>query len=308
MKILVVGHFCLDVIHPRIGPRTESYGGIYYALVTLASLLAKDDTIKPVFGVNKNDYPSLIEHLREFPNIDTAGIFKFDEPTNTVELFYADRFNRKERSTGIAAPISYQKIRRHLSVDGVLINMISGFDLTLETLDHIRMAIRSHGIPLHFDFHSLTLGVDGKNGRFRRPVEEWRRWAFMDDTVQLNEEEIAGLSGQSMTEQETAGHLLTLGVKGVVVTRGPGGATLYRNDRKKVIREDVPGAEVGDITDPTGCGDVFGAAFLVHALRTRDLPGAVRSANDIAGQRLGVVGSKGLSQRLAGTKAVSATK
>jgi sugar/nucleoside kinase (ribokinase family) len=297
MKFLVVGHLCLDVIHPVEGPEVESYGGIYYAVATLASLLGSSDVVAPVFGVDRNDYQPLLEELKRFPNVDTSGIFKFDEPTNRVHLYYTDRQNRVECSKDISQPIPYNRIRRHLSVDGVLINMISGFDIAVETLDHIRLAVRSHDIPIHFDYHSLTLGVKANHERFRRPVEDWRRWAFMNDTVQLNEEEISQLPVERLTEKQTAGHLLTLSVKGVVVTKGSQGATLYYNDHKKVIEKNFGGIKLENPRDTTGCGDVFGAAFHLRYVKSRDLLAATEFANRVASAKVEHAGIEGLIQR-----------
>jgi len=302
MKFLVIGHLCLDVIHPAEGPEVQSYGGIYYAVAALASLCRSSDEVIPVFGVNSADYSDLVENLRQFPHVDTSGIFRFDQPTNRVHLYYKDRQNRIECSKDIAKPIPLEMIQRHLSVDGILLNMISGSDVTLDTLDAVRLAIRSHKVPVHFDYHSLTLGIRGNHERYRRPIEDWRRWAFMNDTVQLNEEEIAGLAPGGLTEKETAGHLLTLSVQGVVVTRGERGATLYSNEHKKVLRRDFDGIRNGPPRDATGCGDVFGAAFLLHYVRSRDLAGATDYANRVAAaktQQIGVGDLKSLGDVIA---------
>ena len=290
MKFLVVGHLCLDVIHPVEGPDVESYGGIYYAVAALASLCKPSDEVHPVFGVSKADYPTLMEHLRQFPNVDTAGIYKFDEPTNRVHLYYKDHQNRIECSKDISRPIPFEKIQKHLSVDGILINMISGFDLAIDTLDNIRLAVRSHDVPIHFDYHSLTLGLRADNERFRRPLEDWRRWAFMVDTVQLNEEEITGLSLERLTEKQTAGHLLTLSVRGVVVTRGDRGATLYYNEHKKILQKDFEGIRLENPRDATGCGDVFGGAFLLQYAKSRDPFAATEFANRIAAAKVQQIG------------------
>ncbi len=291
MKFLVIGHLCLDVIHSIDGPEVQRYGGIYYSVATFASLLENGDRVIPVFGVNKNDYEPLIQHLKKFPRVDTSGIFQFDEPTNNVHLFYQDKESRIECSKDISRSIPFSHIKDFLKVDGILVNMISGFDVSVNTLDEIRMAVREKKVPIHFDYHNLTLGVKDNYERFRRPVSDWRRWVFMTDTVQLNEEEIAGLTVEKSTEQQTVGHLLTLSVKGVVVTRGERGASLFYNEHKKVVRKDIDGLNVERSRDATGCGDVFGAAFHLHYVKTNDLIAAAEFANRIAARKAGMVGA-----------------
>lgn len=181
MTITVIGHLCKDIVHlPEEKDNTtpqESFGGIIYTLLTLANLMSERDTIQPVFGVGQSDYEVLIEQLKQYKNIDTDGIFKFKGLTNQVHLFYQkEAQTRIECSKQISVPIPFNRIKSHINGDGVLINMISGSDITLETLDYIRMEVREQRIPIHFDFHSLTLGVDQENKRFRRPLTDWRRW------------------------------------------------------------------------------------------------------------------------------------
>ncbi len=291
MKVLVIGHLCLDVIHPLKGPEIESYGGIYYAIGTLAALLGPGDSVIPVFGLNASDYEPLVGNLSRFPNVDCSGIFAFEEPTNRVQLHYTSASTRIECSRNIATPIPFDRIRKFLSVDGILVNMISGSDITLETFDQIRMAIRPARTPIHFDYHSLTLGVNGNNERFRRPLENWRRWGFMTDTIQMNEDEIRGLSGEAMSEEQTAGHLLTLSVRAVLITRGERGVAVYSNDRKRLTRTDIPGLAVNGGGEPTGCGDVFGAAFHYCFIKTSDLIASAEFANRTAAAKVLLRGS-----------------
>jgi sugar/nucleoside kinase (ribokinase family) len=292
MKFLVIGHLCHDVIHPVDEPEVSSYGGIYYSVATLAALLDHSDRVIPVFGVNTKDYDPLIKHFKErFPNVDTSGVFTFDEPTNNVHLFYKDKQTRIECSKDIAKPIPFERIKNFLKVDGILVNMISGFDIKLETMDEIRLAVREKDIPIHFDFHSLTLGIHENFERYRRPISDWRRWVFMTDTVQLNEEEIAGLPLEPSTEAQTVGHLLTLSVKGLTVTRGERGVSVFSNQHKKVIRKDIDGLPIERSRDSTGCGDVFGAAFHLYFVKTKDLVAAATIANKVAAQKAQMVGT-----------------
>lgn len=290
MNILVIGHCCLDVVHTPGGAETRGYGGIVYAVAALGALMEKKETVTPVFGITRRERDGLLQELGRYPAVDTSGIFTVEEPANEVHLFTGNGAARTECSQHIGTPIPYERIRPHLDTDGVLVNMISGNDITIDTLDQIRMSIRGKGIPLHFDYHSLTMGVTGDGKRFRRPLDTWRRWAFMCDTVQLNEEEIAGLTVERHTEDQTVGHLLTLGTRGVVITRGGRGATLSTSIRKSVSRQEVPGRPAPEPADSIGCGDVFGAAFLLQVLRTSDLAAAAVFANEVAGRAAALTG------------------
>jgi hypothetical protein len=149
MVITVIGHLCKDVVHlpDEKVTQQESFGGILFTVLTLANLMSERDLIQPIFGVGQADYELLMEQLRQYKNIDTSGIFRFKGQTNQVHLFYQKNAQtRIECSQNISAPIPFNRIKPYLDGDGVLINMISGSDITLETLDYIRMEIRERNI------------------------------------------------------------------------------------------------------------------------------------------------------------------
>lgn len=283
MKILVIGHLCIDVAHPRGGTVAESWGGIANAIEALAELAGKNDAVVPVAGVGREDAPAFSAWLERFPAVDGSGIFPLDGPTNRIHLYEQDDGTRVACTKDMAPPVPFDRIRKFLAADAILITMASGSDITLDTLDLIRLEIRPRATPVHLDYHNLTLGVSGTGERIRRPVPEWRRWAFMIPSVQLNEEEIAGLALEHMSEEQTAGHLLTLGVKGVIVTRGPRGATLYTNEHKKMLRHDIPGVPAPGPAVRIGLGDLFGAAMLLRLAGSGDLRAAAEFANATAG-------------------------
>jgi hypothetical protein len=289
MKITVIGHAARDIFHlPNDasggGDRViESYGGIYYSLATLANLCSKEDKILPVFGVAEDEYDRIVELLGRFENVETKGLFKVKGSINEVHYFPSPAGNRTECSKQIAAPIPFSRIKPSLDVDGVLINMASGFDITLETLDYIRMQVREQNTPLHFDFHSLTLGIDNDHARFRRPLTDWRRWCFMINSIQLSEEEAAGLTTERYDEPTLINQLMPLMVSALLITRGERGMTLVRQEHKKLFRDDIPGVTTGPPVDTTGCGDVLGAAFFYEHVRTKDFLKAAAFANRAAG-------------------------
>ncbi len=296
MTVTVIGHLCLDEIHHPDGRITGSYGGIYFTVATLAHLLAPGDSVRPVFGVGKDDHQQFIETLGTLPNVDPSGIYKMQAPTNRVSLRYDAGSERTEVSRDISEPVPWKKIQPALDTDLVLVNMISGNDVALETLDEIRMKTRDRGIPVFFDVHSLTLGVGPNFERFRRPLDTWRRWLFMLHTVQMNEAEAAALTPEGFDEQNLAKQALALNTKVLCITRGSRGCTLYVNEKKHIVRHDVPGVNVAGSVDPTGCGDVFGAAYCVLLARSDAAQAAAAFANGVAAAKAGLTGSAGLGE------------
>ena len=281
MKFTIVGHLCLDVIHQTDGTETKSYGGIYFAVGALAGIASAADTIYPVFGVGENDFEPVRSLMAQYPNVDASGIFPFQGETNQVHLYYTDKESRTECSKHIAAPIPFSRIEPFLSVQGIFLDMISGSDITLDTLDQIRLAVRPKNTPIHIDMHCLTMGVGPDATRYRRPLSEWRRWCFMLNSVQMNEEEAAGFTVEQYNEEGLAKQMLPLMVNALCITRGAAGLTMFRQEHKRLIRNEFTGVPTGS-KDPTGCGDVFGAAFLYQYCTSKNFEKAALFANEVA--------------------------
>lgn len=295
MTITVVGHLCLDVIHhsqPNGQQReTQSYGGIFFTVATLANVVEPGTTILPVLGVGKNEFAEFVERLRAYPNVDPSGVYKFDAPTNEVHLFYHDEQRRTECSRHIAEPIPFRRIKPYLATDMVLINMVSGFDITLDTLDEVRMSVREQHVPLYFDVHSLSLGITDDFTRVRRPLTEWRRWLFCLHAVQMNEEEASGLSLETFNEEYLAKQVTALNTSVMIITRGAMGCTAHIDERKHLSRHEVAGVPIESSIDATGCGDVFGAAYCSQYLASRDVRRSAEFANTVAAYNAAIAGS-----------------
>jgi sugar/nucleoside kinase (ribokinase family) len=174
--------------------------------------------------------------------------------------------------------------------------MISGNDIGLETLDEIRMETAERRTPVYFDVHSLTLGVLPDGRRDLRPVELWRRWLFMLHAVQMNEAEAGVLTGGQYDRENLVKQIVSLGTRHVVVTGGASGATFYAAERKHPVATHLP-AELpggGRAADPTGCGDVFGAAYCAHFAAGGDALASVAFAVRVAGAKAAMSGPEEL--------------
>ena len=253
--------------------------------------MGPEDRVFPVFGVGKADYDKFIERLGVYANVETDGIYKFSGPTNLVHLQYKNEQDRVECSQNIAEPIPWKKIAPRLDTSMVLINMISGFDISLETLDSLRMEIREKHIPVYMDVHSLTLGMNSDFTRFHRPVEAWRRWLFWLHAAQMNEEEAAVVPPERFDEPTFAKQVLALNTKALVVTRGAKGYTAFIDEHKQTHRVDRPAFHDGPVADTTGCGDVFAASYCAHYVKSQNVLDAADFANRVAGTKIQQTGS-----------------
>ncbi len=300
MRIAVIGHLCTDVVHLPDGSGherlSESYGGIFWSVGTLANLLSSDDVICPVFGIGTNEFDKVMRRLDRYENVDTTGIFKMDGPTNQVHLFYGTNSSQRvECSKYISDPIPFSRMGHLTKVDGILLNMVSGFDFTLETLNRIRTEAHKRNVHLHFDLHSLSLGIDNEHKRFRSPLVDWRKWCAGINSVQMSEEEAAGLTPEHLDERSLAEAVLSKNCHSMIVTRDRRGGTLFQKSGGQVVTHEFHGIET-ETQDPTGCGDVFGTAYLVEFLKNRNQIHAVEYANRVASAKSRFVGIDGLDR------------
>lgn len=281
MKYTIIGHFSIDIRHGEDGAEARSYAGIMNAVKAMASLASETDTVYPVFGVGERDYYGVKTALAPYKNVDIGGIFSSRDESNEVH-FFPNGKGVTVCAKKISAPIPFAKIEPFLNVNGVLINMISGSDITVDTLDEIRMVVRTKATPVHLDLHNLTLGVNADATRFRRPVVDWRRWCFMMNFIQMNAEEAAGLSAEYTELGQLEKQMVPLMVQAMCVTQGEKGVIVYEAQHKSALVHTIAGENAGKHPDTIGCGDIFGAAFLHRYCAVKNIAEAARFANHAA--------------------------
>jgi sugar/nucleoside kinase (ribokinase family) len=282
MKIVVIGHICFDMHHYEDGTELRHLGGIFNSVAAMASAAGENDTIIPIFGVGHNEYHDVLSALKKFSNIDTSGIFVVEGKTNHIHFWY-NNGNETDCSQDIAAPIPFDAILPFLKkIDAVYINLQSGFDILLDTLDHIRLEIRGKKIPLYLDMHNITRGVNPDGTRFRRPMSDWRRWCFMTDFVQMNEEEAAGISIEKFSDELLAKQMMPLMVNAFFITRGTKGISLYQDVHKHLITKEIAVSAVDEPASTVGSGDIFGSLCIYFYLKLKNIVEAAEKASAIA--------------------------
>jgi sugar/nucleoside kinase (ribokinase family) len=287
-RIGIIGAPCIDEIISPSGEFTGfSLGGILYSYAVIERIARErglDVVFYPFTIIAERDQEVLDPFFSKLEHFDFSLTPRSKEATtNRVRLIYSDEARRKEVCSVILPELLPEHFAGDLlpSLDGLFVNMISGFDISLGTMEWLRANTRAN---IHLDVHALTLGELSENGRKFAPVKDWLRWALAANSVQLNEKEAlyfppAGSESylaqlrKALENDETE--------RAVILTRGAKDVIAYdiTQNRKHIVP-----IEKVDTVDTTGSGDVFGAVYALERTMGASIENAIRSANQWAGK------------------------
>jgi hypothetical protein len=272
MNFLLIGHSVVDRIIDQNGVSIKP-GGIYYSVVSFLSQLQPEDKLYLCSGVDKENewlFKSAYDKVEK-------AFLAYVESIPKVELHVSEICERKETYSLIAQNLNLP-VENLNSFDGILINMISGYDISLNQLKQLR---NSYNGLIYFDVHTMSRGVDENFKRDFRRIEDFNYWAMYVDILQTNQSEILTLSDK---KDETAiiEELFSFGIRQVIITRAEKGATVFykENDLVKKIYKDALKVKA---VNKVGCGDVFGAVYFFNYTKNKNVPLALEQANLIAG-------------------------
>ncbi|MGQ0538223.1 MAG: carbohydrate kinase family protein [Gemmatimonadaceae bacterium] len=296
-RVGVIGTFVWDRIYGRgdRGTVVEEWGGITYALGGFDASLGPDWEVVPIVKVGNDLAPQAREFLGTLRRLaPDARPIEVAAPNNRVTLVYSDSDRRSETLTGGVPPWTWLGLKPLLAdLDALYINLISGFELDLETLQLVRQHFRG---PIYCDLHSLVLAVQPDGLRTPQPLPNAGAWMRCVDFAQVNEDEMALMARDPMA---LAAMAMNAGVQSLVVTLGPRGAVYFvaptfddlasLNAARRGAHVSAPLGTVRtallpaidpDVKtgDPTGCGDVFGATYFSRLLSGDMFADALQSA------------------------------
>lgn len=269
MKILVIGQSIIDRFEGEKN-KLPKPGGVYYSTLGLLSAANSSDDIYLLTSLNKKSI-QLFEKLYLKVNLDFSMI---TESLPEVILKTAGEGERSEEYKNISGQLDIEKVNDWNSFDGILINMITGFDITLQQLQTIR---KKFGGLIYLDVHTLARGVTSDMKREFRSVPDANLWMQNVDIIQANESEVKMLV-QSQSESECARNILDNGPLLLIVTRGDKGAEVYYKNNDRVESVMMKSKKVGT-ANKVGCGDIFGAVFFYSYISTRDIIFSLNRAN-----------------------------
>ncbi len=272
MDFLLIGHCVVDKIidqnHSAIQP-----GGIFYSVVAFISQLETVDKLFLCTDVAEQ-YSTLFK-----PAFDYAEK-KFTRTVDSipqVELQINIEGERKETYSAIAANLNIP-LKGLDRFNGILINMITGNDLSLTQLQELR---KNYAGLIYFDVHTLSRGIDQSLNRNFRQINDFYEWAQCFDILQANESELKTLS--SYTEEKIiVEELISYGIKQIIITRSEKGATVFYQENNYVKRLDKNALQL-KTNNKVGCGDIFGSVYFYNYIKNKNISSALESANLFAG-------------------------
>lgn len=297
MRIGILGQPTIDeIIHPgkRSREPERALGGILYSYAAMERLMREQggfqDRFMPITLLSAPDREFLEPLLGRLGHLDrAAGLWPTDALSNRVQLVYREDGHRSEHCPHILPPLTEAQLTPGLleSLDGLFVNMISGFDVSLETLESSLRRVKKRPY-VHLDVHALVLGPLSRansaekfgGGREPRGVPEWKRWLALADSVQMNEFEARWLGDPEIRSEEDLLKAIesmeaTERPECVIITRAAQGASIY--DFRSGEAHHIPAPSMEAI-ETTGSGDVFGAAYTFCAVQGKPPEDALREA------------------------------
>lgn len=281
VRIGVVGTINRDTIYRADGSRTEGYGGILFNLRVLGQLFGGSATLIPAVNIGADHADRIKGELRQFNGIDLSSARTVSSPNNHCTLRYDSQSEKNEVLHGWVGAVSRAQLTNLLRSDLILVNFISGADITRQNLARLRGQYRG---PIYMDFHSRTLALRRDGSRRLRVPPFWKEYVSAADFLQLNQSEFRLLHGASPDNESCPDFflkhlsccralLVTMGSRGCLLTQRRGRRARCLEIRHRLRQKAV---------DTTGCGDVFAGAFIYAHLSGASHSEAAQTAADLA--------------------------
>jgi sugar/nucleoside kinase (ribokinase family) len=273
MKLLLIGHSAEDHIHYKDNIDIKP-GGLYYTSSALLNIKEEEDQVYLITSIEEKRY-----HLfsKVYDQMNTDYSVREDGIVPIVRLNIYDDREREEKyeRLGGKLQIPYEILS---SFDGILINMISGFDITLEQLKEIR---KNFSRPVYMDVHTLTRGVGKNLERPQTVIPGFSEWAECLDIIQVNQTELFSLYNVK-SERAIARKVLDAGAKCLIVTKEDKGAKIYYKEKNELSSLMISALKV-NAKNKVGCGDIFGAIFFYTFIKFGSIIKSLELANYAAG-------------------------
>ncbi len=268
MKLLIIGQAVVDTIEFIDGKTLLLPGGIHHVCAGISIVKSEDDEM---FLCTSFDEESKSLFEKSFSIFNNKYVTKVDKIPRVHLNIYPDK-EREEKYDSIN-----QNLRLNISdwhqFDGIIINMITGFDVTIEQVEYIRKNFKG---KIYLDVHTLSRGLDEHFNRNFRLIPDIEKWAKSVDIIQMNESEIKTIS-KLESERKIVEELFSFGIIIILVTKGADGVRVYYKIKTEISSLFISALKINAL-NTVGCGDVFGAVFFYNYIKTKNINLALHKA------------------------------
>ncbi|MHB8905058.1 MAG: carbohydrate kinase family protein [Melioribacteraceae bacterium] len=269
MKILLIGHSIIDHFE-ELDKEISKPGGIFYSVLGILSLAEKEDEVFLLTCRNEDSF-HLFETL--YSRVNQTFVNTVENMPEVI-LKTSGSGEREETYKNLSSKLTIDNVKDWNQFDGILINMITGSDLSLDQLKTIRKNFKG---TIYFDIHTLSRGVDANMDRKFRPVPHIKEWLANINILQCNENELKTIV-QDKEEFYCAKEIFQFGPRIIIITKGEKGAQTYFIENGE-IKSFILKAEQVNVVNKIGCGDIFGAVFFYSYISERDVGKSLWLAN-----------------------------
>lgn len=301
-RITVIGTINKDLILPFRGAPIESLGGIFYTTAILGCLMEPDDEIIPVSFLGEDLADTVRAALLPFKNVNSNALHSIPDKNQKVILEYLSPQERREKALFNFPPLEWKHVRNHLETDFIIVNLITGWDLSVGAF---RKIVSRFGPKTYLDVHYLVKGIDSMGRRFPEKPQSVESWLLGPSFVQMNEEEFNIISDGQLDPVHFFGKRMTPD-QTLLITRGRDGVTVIYQKDGMIRGKNIAAPQVSEVVDATGCGDAFGAGFVKAFSETSDVLESAAYANRVAAANAMLEGTNEISRLKTVMKTLSA--
>lgn len=271
MKLLVIGQSVEDHIYHNNEYKVQP-GGIFYSVSALQGIMDESDRLYLCTSYRKGD--NLFG--KQYDKLNPEYLNYTDSIPEVRLNIYDDR-EREEIYRNITGQLKVNTNELN-KFDGILINMITGFDITLNQMKQIRDNF--NGL-IYFDVHTFSRGLNDRMQRKFRVIPDFNKWLVNIDILQANNKEIFTLMN-SESKDEIVKFVLANNVRYLLETRGKEGAVCYSLRKSEISSKKISALNV-NVKNQVGVGDVFGAVFFYSYIKNGSVYAALEHGVRAAG-------------------------
>lgn len=275
---VVVGHVTVDLnVFPHGAIESVLGGTPTYAGFALTSL-GKEVGVCAKIG---KDFPEYFPPIFSKFGLNTEGILATQGNTTKFENTYNEKEERKQVCKDVSDSISPGDIpQAYLNASSFYISPVAG-EVPAETVSKISGLEGISMIDPQGIFRKIS---DSGDITLERP-DNLENYLSGVDIVKIGKDELQIFDE---TKEELLERLVEMGPKVAILTLGGEGCKIFSDGKIT----DVRSLKV-NVEDPTGAGDVFGAAFLSKFLETENPIKSAKFANAAAGLKIEYKGPTG---------------